>query len=101
MENVTFGLALCKSKKSARKKCAKSGQIPALGYGAVKGQEKVKEPRSLAQVSDHFLHTVFSQFSSICTMQGRKSHASSQRPITSSSRDPMRPDHATFMGAQR
>ena len=58
-------------------------------------------PRSLAQVSDHFLHNFFSQCSSICTMQGRKSRAPSQRPITSPSRDPMRPDHATVMGAQR
>ena len=39
MEHVTFGLALCKSKTLARQKCAKSGRIPALGYGAVKGQE--------------------------------------------------------------
>ena len=62
---------------------------------------KIKKPRSLAQVSEHFLHNFFWQFSSICTMQGRKSRAPLQRPITSPSRDPMRPDHATFMGAQR
>ena len=34
MEHVTFGLALCKSKKIARKNCAKNARIPALGYGA-------------------------------------------------------------------
>ena len=43
MEHVNFSLALCKSKKIARKNCAKSGRIPALGYGAVKGQEKSQE----------------------------------------------------------
>ena len=43
MEHVTFGLALCKSKTIARKNCAKSGWIPALGYGAVKGQEESQE----------------------------------------------------------
>ena len=43
MEHVTFGLALCKSKKIARNNCAKSGRIPALGYGAVKGQEESQE----------------------------------------------------------
>ena len=95
MEHMTFGLALCKSKKIARKHCAKNGRIPALGYGAV------NKPRSLAQVSDHFVHNFFSQFSSICTMHGRKSRTPSQGPMTSPSRDPMRPDHATFMGAQR
>ena len=40
MEHITFGLALCKSKKIARKICARNAQIPALGYGAV--QEKVE-----------------------------------------------------------
>ena len=40
MEHMTFGLALCKSKKIARKNCARNAPIPALGYGAV--QEKVK-----------------------------------------------------------
>ena len=43
MEHATFGLALCKSKKIARQNCAKNGRIPALGYGAVKGQEESKE----------------------------------------------------------
>ena len=43
MEHVTFGLAVCKSKKSARQNCAKNGRIPALGYGAVKGQEGSQE----------------------------------------------------------
>ena len=43
MEHVTFGLALCKSTKLARKKCAKNARIPALGYGAVKGKEENQE----------------------------------------------------------
>ena len=43
MEHVTFGLALCKSKKIARKNCAKNARIPALGYGAVKGQDENQE----------------------------------------------------------
>ena len=43
MEHVTFGLALCKSKTLARNNYAKSGWIPALGYGAVKGQEESQE----------------------------------------------------------
>ena len=40
MEHVTFGLALCKSKKIAKKNCARNARIPTLGYGAV--QEKVE-----------------------------------------------------------
>ena len=64
-------------------------------------RKKIKKPHSLAQVSEHFLHNFLSQFSSICTMQGQKSHAPSQRRMTSPSRDPMRPGQATFMGAQR
>ena len=43
VEHVTFSLALCKSKKIARKNCAKNARIPALGYGAVKGQEESQE----------------------------------------------------------
>ena len=43
MEHVTFGLALCTSKKIARNKCAKNARIPALGYGAVKGKEESQE----------------------------------------------------------
>ena len=43
MEHVTFGLALCKSKKIARKNCAKNARIPALGYGAIKGKEGTPE----------------------------------------------------------
>ena len=43
MEHMTFGLALCKSKKIARKNCAKNALIPALGYGAVKGKEETQE----------------------------------------------------------
>ena len=43
MEHVTFGLALCKSKKIARQNCAKNARIPALGYGAVKGKEENQE----------------------------------------------------------
>ena len=43
MEHVTFGLALCKSKKIARQNCAKNARIPALGYGAVKGKEETQE----------------------------------------------------------
>ena len=43
MEHVTFGLALCKVKKLARKNCANSGRIPPLGYRAVKGQEESQE----------------------------------------------------------
>ena len=43
MEHVTFGLALCKSKKIARTNCAKNARIPALGYGAVKGKEENQE----------------------------------------------------------
>ena len=62
---------------------------------------RIKKPHSLAQVSEHFLRNFVSQFSLICTMQGRKSRAPSQWPMTSPSRDPMRPDKATFMGAQR
>ena len=34
MEHITFGLALCKSKKIARNICARNARIPALGYGA-------------------------------------------------------------------
>ena len=40
MGHVTFGLALCKSKKIARKNCARNARITALGYGAV--QENVE-----------------------------------------------------------
>ena len=40
MEHMTFGLALCKSKKIAKQHCARHARIPALGYGAV--QEKVE-----------------------------------------------------------
>ena len=43
MEHVTFGLALCKSKKITRKNCAQNARIPALGYGAVKGKEETQE----------------------------------------------------------
>ena len=43
MEHVTFGLALCKSKKIARKNCAQNARMPALGYGAVKGKEENQE----------------------------------------------------------
>ena len=43
MEHVTFGLALCKSKKLARNICAQNAQITALGYGAVKGKEDNQE----------------------------------------------------------
>ena len=43
MDHVTFGLALCKWKKIVRKNCAQNGRIPALGYGAVKGQEESQE----------------------------------------------------------
>ena len=43
MEHVTFGLALCKWKKIARKKCAKDPQIPVLGYGALQGKEESQE----------------------------------------------------------
>ena len=43
MEHVTFGLALCKSKKIARKNCAKNAWIPALGYRPVKGKEENQE----------------------------------------------------------
>ena len=43
MEHVTFGLALCKSKKIARKKCAKIGRIPALGYGALEDEEEIRK----------------------------------------------------------
>ena len=43
MEHVTFGLALCTLKKIARKHCAKSARISALGYGAVKGKEENQE----------------------------------------------------------
>ena len=43
MEHVTFGLALCKSKKIARKTCAQNARIPALGYGAVKGKDENQE----------------------------------------------------------
>ena len=32
-----------KSKKIARKNCAKNARIPALGYGAVKGKEENQE----------------------------------------------------------
>ena len=32
-----------KSKKIAKKKCAKNARIPALGYGAVKGKEENQE----------------------------------------------------------
>ena len=45
MEHVTFGLALCKSKTIARKNCAKNALIPALGYGAVKGQDENQEAK--------------------------------------------------------
>ena len=38
LEHITFSLALCKSKRIARKICARNARIPALGYGAV--QEK-------------------------------------------------------------
>ena len=34
MEQITFSLALCKSKKIARKICARNARIPALGYWA-------------------------------------------------------------------
>ena len=43
IEHVTFGLALCKSKTSARKNCAKCGRIPALDYRAVQGKEESQE----------------------------------------------------------
>ena len=44
MEHITFGLALCKSKKIARNICARNARIPALGYGAV--QEKVESRKA-------------------------------------------------------
>ena len=34
MEHITFSLALCKSKKIARKICARNARIHALGFGA-------------------------------------------------------------------
>ena len=51
--------------------------------GQYRERKKIKKPRSLAQVSEQFLHNFFSQVSSICTMQGRKSRAPSQRPMLS------------------
>ena len=44
MEHITFGLALCTSKKIANKICARNARIPAPGYGAV--QEKVESRKA-------------------------------------------------------
>ena len=43
MEHVIFGLALCKSRKIARKNCAKNARIPTLGYGAVQEKDESQE----------------------------------------------------------
>ena len=43
MELVTFGLAVRKSKKIARKNCAKNARIPALGCGTVQEKDESQE----------------------------------------------------------
>ena len=43
MKHVTFGLALCKSRKITRKNSAKNARIPALGYGAVQKRDESQE----------------------------------------------------------
>ena len=69
-----------------------------------------QEPHSLAQVSEHFCTIVSRKFLLISPLQSRMSRAPMQRPMTSSSHDPMRAfssmlidnaDHAAFMGALR
>ena len=109
LEHVTSGFAMEKSTKICEKKLCKNARIPALGYGAFFSFFFIlKSP--IAQVSEHFC-TIFSRkFLLISPLQSRMSHAPMQRPMTSSSHDPMRAfssmlidnaDHAAFMGALR
>ena len=51
-----------------RKAIVQYGQERSEATGLYRKRMKVKKPRSLAQVFEHFLHNFFSQFSSICTM---------------------------------
>ena len=110
LEHVTSGFAMEKSTHICEKKLCTNARIPALGYGALDDEKERKKPHSLAQVSEH-LCTIFSRkFVLISPLQSRMSRAPMQRPMTSSSHDPMRAfssmlidnvDHAAFIGALR
>ena len=110
LEHVTSGFAMENSTKSCEKKLCKNAQIPELGYGALEDEEEYPKPHSLVLVSEHFCTMFSRKFLLICPLQSRMSHAPMQRPMTSSSHDPMRAfssmlinnaDHAAFMGALR
>ena len=110
LEHVTSGFAMEKSTKICEKQLCKNARIPALGYGAVEDEDECLKPHSLAQVSEHFC-TIFSRkFLLISPLQSRMSRAPMQRPMTSSSHDPVQAfssmlinnaDHAAWMGALR
>ena len=59
MEHVTFGFALCKSRKITRKNYAKNAQIPALGYGAVQKKDESQEAKLVTDASFSRLSLIF------------------------------------------